>query len=179
MGTEKKMQPTLIHVGVRCCNCSRPRRQDRFRQGRCMSGYRYWRKHGMDRPENERIRSPYEPVPLCWNCQLDFAAGHRTLCSACKQYLQLNGRRRPRYLFTNSCKVCNKPKEPGFAKGFCQICYNYRRKYGKNRSRELIVAHIPLGWCDCGEKAIQIIQVEGLGALKLCETCYAMEQDGL
>lgn len=164
-----------------CLNCHRDTNTDRLRVGRCMSCYRYWRKHGHDRPAECRIRSPKQLRPWCKRCGESFAGDkHKTLCSACYQYKLRTGRARPRHLLADSCIVCDKPRTPGFARGRCPTCYQYWRKHGGvDRTPDLVAAVAPKGFCACGRRAQHVVTVpvgNHTETYHLCENCYADER---
>jgi len=172
---------------VICSHCRRDTNTDRLRVGRCMSCYRYWRKHGVDRPPEQMIRSPKQHPRFCANCAERFAINRTGLCSACYQYRLLRGRNRPRYLWLESCRICARPRSDdrrdAFAKGRCPICASYYNRYGKERTPEMVARIAPLGWCDCGQPAAQILSVT-IGQrqdrnLPLCPTCAGLEAEDI
>lgn len=167
-----------------CINCQRAPASDRLRGGRCMSCYRYWRKHGVDRPREHMIRRPGDPPPICANCHQRFAGdANRHLCNACHQYQRTRGRPRPRHLWAESCKVCGKPRQEdrrdGFSKGRCPTCRNYERRFGRRRPQTAIRKYAPHGWCDCGQPAVEVITVavqQHAERLPVCADCLAAER---
>lgn len=170
-----------------CSNCQRSTNTDRLRVGRCMSCYRYWRRHGIDRPREAMIRSPKQQPQFCTNCRERFAIKRRSLCSACYQYRKMRGRSRPRYLWAEHCNVCARPRRDdrrdSFTKGRCPICATYYNRYGKERTPEMVAKVAPLGWCDCGRPASQIASVT-IGqrqdrSLPLCQSCADVEAEDI
>jgi hypothetical protein len=167
---------------MQCMNCQRVH-QDRLRVGRCMSCYRYYLRHGHDRPPGERIRSPKQPRPWCSNCKHNLVGTRRSLCDRCYQYKHRTGKNRPWHRWTEKCKVCARPrredKQDGFVKGRCRICAVYRYKTGRDRSPELVARTAPHGWCDCGQPAVTVLTVDvqqHQETLPLCAECHAIEQ---
>lgn len=174
----------LNTTGKQCTNCGIVPR-GKVANGLCPACRQYLRKHG-------RMRTKYDkrviwdgslaPRPLCFNCGLSRTSGSRSLCSACRQYRRVNGVDRPSYLWRESCRICGRPRNVGFAKGRCRICYNYRRKYGRDRKHRIAPLY-PYGWCDCGKPATGIFKV-GLGPsgrmserLAMCDECARVEQE--
>lgn len=170
----------------RCANCKRNSNGDRLRAGRCMSCYRYYRNHGVERPPERRRRSPKAGRPLCARCRQAFAGPHSTeYCEACYQYKRLRGRERPRYLWAESCFVCKRPRSDdrrdGYTKGRCPTCYSYRFKHGVDRTPDMVAALAPLGWCDCRQPATGYAvfrYLSGEGAercdrMPVCDVCAA------
>lgn len=163
-----------------CTNCRRDTNTDRLRVGRCMSCYRYWRKHGEERPPERMRRSPKQPRKVCSRCKERFAGPCSSkYCNACYQYKNLTGRARPRHLFADSCIVCDKPRTPGFARGRCPTCYQYWRKHGGvDRTPDLVAAVAPKGFCECGRRAQHVVTVpvgNHTETYHLCEDCHAAE----
>lgn len=167
-----------------CSNCGRNSNSDRLRAGRCMSCYRYFRLHGVERPPERRRRSPKIGRPLCSRCRQGFAGKHSTdLCEACYQYRRLNGRDRPPHLWAEKCKICGRPRSDDrrdhYTKGRCPTCYQYRLKTGTDRTPEMVNAIAPLGWCDCREPATQFVAFSYLSAhgeerddqIPVCDSC--------
>lgn len=166
-----------------CTNCGKvPKRK--IVKGLCPACRIFFHRNNRHRTEADMIRKKSEPAPLCRNCKQGRVSGHRSLCSACRQYLRLNGVNRPARLWRESCQICGKPKGQGFAKGRCPICYSYRRRFGSDRSPERIEELYPLGWCDCGQVATQTktIGVGGTNHLRtevlhLCDECAEFENE--
>lgn len=167
---------------MKCSNCNRTQKSDRFRRGRCMSCYRYFLQHGHDRPPEQRRRRKDDPPKLCTRCRQAFAIRTKTLCDACYQYKRVTGRNRPRHLWAEQCKQCGKPRQRGFTGGLCAVCYNYRRRYGRDRPIESIKTHAPLGYCDCGQPAVSIVKIrlhtyQHEDDMPLCSDCIQYEQE--
>lgn len=168
----------------KCTNCG-DLPKGKVVKGLCPACRIFFRRNGRHRTKADMIRRKGERATLCANCK-QTRASYRDLCSACYQYQQLNGEKRPSHLWREECRVCGRPKGPGFAKGRCRICYNYRRKFGRDRSKARIEALYPLGWCDCGQVAMQQVEV-GLGGttrnqlmvrtLCMCDACAAIENE--
>lgn len=166
------------------CNCEAKKRV----HGLCPACRMFFRRNGRHRTAADMIRRKSMPHPLCSNCHISFVDGHRTLCSACRQYQRVHGVPRPSKFFSEACTVCGRPKRDGFANGLCRICYNYRRKFGRDRSNESIKRLYPLGWCECGRPATEVMNlrigkggarfVESNTAFALCGECKRSELDG-
>lgn len=86
------------------------------------------------------------------------------------------GRHRPAVedISDRKCKVCKRP----YAKlrcGKCMACYKYFSIHGRNRPQRLIDRQAPLGWCDCGQPAVESVETE-LGPFLLCQSCLELEK---
>lgn len=166
------------------CNCEAKKRV----HGLCPACRMFFRRNGRHRAIEDMIRKKSVSPPLCSNCKISFVDGHRALCGACRQYQRIHGVPRPGRFFSEECSVCGRPKCSGFAGGRCRICYNYRSKFGKDRSSDSIKKLYPLGWCECGSPATEIVNLgigkggvrfaESIAAFALCGECTKSELNG-
>lgn len=139
------------------------------RTGLCKACYKYKNRLGVDRPEYLWSGS------YCHNCNQRkiYSFG---LCRNCYEYQRSHGYPRPRHLWTKHCLQCGLPAASGvkLTKGECPACYSYRLRTGKPRDKQLRHSQAPLGWCECGKKAVTVTRVQ-VGALTetfpLCESC--------
>lgn len=175
----------LNTTGKQCTNCGIIPK-GKVARGLCPACRQYLRNHGRMRTRHDKRviwRGELNTHrPLCANCKMSRVSGSLSLCSACRQYLRLNGIARPAHLWRESCRICGRPKNVGFAKGRCRICYNYRRKYGRDRKHRIELLY-PHGWCDCGKPATVVVSV-GVGEngrmserLAMCDECARIEQE--
>lgn len=170
----------------RCTNCHEPKRQ--LRHGLCNACRLFLRRTGRHRTEADRIRARGQRPQWCANCGIHRASGRGELCIACSTYRQRHGANRPRHLWMDRCKVCGRPKDGTvrFAKGRCPLCYEYRRKFKRERPATVIQERYPLGWCDCGQPATQMVLVGVSLAnvnrlnndkVPMCDSCTAIENE--
>lgn len=175
----------LNTTGKQCTNCGVVPK-GKVANGLCPACRQYLRRHGRMRRYDKRViwRGELAPRPLCANCKLSRATAHASLCNACRQYQYRNGRSRPAHLWREACRVCGRPKNSGFAKGRCRVCYVYRRKYGRDRKHRIGQLY-PYGWCDCGKPATGIVEVGVSGPngglkserLAMCDECARVERE--
>lgn len=150
-----------------CHNCGREKAGQRT--GICRACYKYKNRLGVDRPEYLWSGS------YCRHCNQRkiYSFG---LCRNCYEYQRSHGCPRPRHLWAEHCLQCGLPAASGvkLTKGECPACYSYRLRTGKPRDKQLCHDHAPLGWCECGQKAVTVAQVQA-GAytetFALCESC--------
>lgn len=179
-GATQGATPTAATVTAHpptCRNCGRPPRGKLVR-GLCPACRMFEDRHGRPRTPADMIRAAGAPRPLCANCGQAQVSGHRRLCNACRQYLRAHGYQRPAHLWAERCAVCGKPKAAGFAKGRCPTCYSYRLKHGRERPKYLVKERAPLGFCDCGSPATQVVHLRVRGRqvpFHLCDRCAAWE----
>lgn len=151
-----------------CINCSVSRV---YARDRCHACYRYYLRHGSDRPQAYFIRSwgRYECKPhWCKNCgSLRIIANY--LCNACYVYYRRHHKNRPRHLWDveAKCKTCGVSLTTIQYKrnGYCDPCYHYICK-GQERSKELWGIGV-YGWCDCGRPANY--QKDGFNLCTICK----------
>lgn len=159
-----------------CANCQRRKRL--VWRGRCARCVSYYYKNDRTWPPQHALRpGPKARIPaLCSRCRSEEAEGKSGLCEACYQYQRRTGRGRPRYLWRPACKICGKPAGArGWKDERCELCRLYRKRYGKDRSAEIVARYAPNGWCECGQPAVTDIPGD-LGRIKLCAACAEIEQ---
>ena len=170
----------------RCQNCHKEPRGQMVR-GLCPACRRFEYRTGRSRQPEDMIRDRTKRRPWCKRCKQSLVCNRRGgLCSACFQYEKDHGRPRPAYFWRETCLNCGRTRNgTRFARGRCYTCYMYRRKYGRDRSKELIRAHAPHGWCDCGRRAVAVVtagvRISAHGnrefEMALCAECLAVETD--
>ena len=139
---------------------------------RCQACYRYWRKHGTERPlamcEKKSYRHAKVKPHVCKVCK-DPNIVSNGRCNACHSYYRRHkGKARPRHLWdkTCPCATCGVPLGTVVGRtvsGYCGACYAYRR-YGKERPRHLWGIG-PHGWCSCGRPAYHLSNAIGQCAI--------------
>ncbi|TXH43472.1 MAG: hypothetical protein E6Q97_34070 [Desulfurellales bacterium] len=134
---------------------------------RCATCHSYFVRNKKERPEHlyrygVRVVKP----SWCATCGKGevYAAGE---CRACRHYRNKHGKRRPRYLWDDSCRcrTCGIPiaslgrDSNGYRRqvnGRCDACAEYKRRTGKARPKHLWGAG-PHGWCECGYPAVDLV----------------------
>lgn len=106
-----------------CDNCNLTKRLES--RGMCYACYRYWKRHGENRP----ARYWQRPI-LCKLCLLK-PVKSKGLCHRCYEYKRNNGTDRPLHLrnLNSNCLNPNCGKSLGdirTTKQYCKACYSYR-----------------------------------------------------
>lgn len=147
--------------------------------GRCEACYRYFKAHGVERPDRMVIRyqkrkEDLKKKPLwcrvCGNPKLK--ANFR--CDACDRYYRRHKKERPKHLWSDevNCSNCGRPLAHVARRGeLCLGCYASWKYNGVMRPREKWGIG-EYGWCDCGEPAQRWLEGAELG---LCYGCYELE----
>lgn len=158
-----------------------------YKKGLCPACYEWKRTKGTDRtPQHKWTRQKGE---WCKNCE-EQRTFCKNLCISCYYYWKRNGRKRPKYYWTEKCIVCGRPRQENkFRRGRCHTCWDYWHTHkGIDRSPELIAKKTPFGWCECGKPAVEIVTLRYGGAnaqarrkydYSLCQDCIGDEKNGL
>lgn len=178
-------RPLLDSATCRNPHCDRPVGKWSAARGlglcrRCLQ-YKY--RTGNDWTPDVARPGVYGVRMICADCRQRPVRNYhpRPLCVRCYNYWLRNGKRRPRSLDAEACKICGRPRsdEPRtFVRGRCRLCYDYYYRTGRERPRHLWGVG-EFGWCDCGQPATHQVTVRiGVRAnetLALCDGCYAEE----
>lgn len=170
-----------------CIICGEDVRGRYVCRGRCSKCYAYLKRHGIERPTNlstSRPR-PQDRAP-CSNCKKAPVLS-RGMCRACYAYWWKHRKPRPARRYRDVCWHCKRPLNSetcSMFNGWCNNCYVYKRKYGRDRSKEILQKYAPLGWCDCGQPAVTLLEYESyyipdqlMEPLRLCIVCAKNERD--
>ncbi len=172
---------------TRPTHCQNPkcgRQAANYKLGLCNACYDWQRTHNGEHrtPRREWTRNQGE---WCIRCKQRRAyCKHK--CTACYYYEKNNGRPRERYRWQDACSVCGKPREyAAYIRGRCKPCYGHWFRTGVDKTPEMIAAIVPLGWCECGQKAthegvaltVRTIDrgIEHEELYNLCDDCYKAE----
>lgn len=138
----------------------------------CNNCYRYFLRHGVQRPRRD---SSHSHAIICTNCGGEIVKGRKRhgLCNNCASFLRKNGRMRTKEDIKckpgGICKNCR----AGIAltKGLCKTCYNYKNHTGLPRPRRCYSR--PEQCKNCGYPLVPG-QRGGIGrpSKGLCRRCY-------
>lgn len=159
-----------------CVNCGS---KGTHAKGRCITCYKYFWVHKVDRPLEfiERKAKRVSAPRWCKVC------GHPALyrsfrCHACHDYYMRCRKERPRHLYVSiedgRCANCGISAlgVPRFRRGRCRRCYEYKMRHNTERP-ESLWGNGPFGYCECGQPANHMID-----KFPLCDSCAVEYKKG-